>query len=79
MSAFQERFARRDDAIARRYDYDDRVQFVVDLGPGCEGSVDVVDGTAMVVVDDDQYEFELPAGEARASMANGVVTVEVSR
>lgn len=79
MSTFQERFARRGDAIARRYEYDDRVQFVVDLGPGCEGSVDVIDGTAMVLVGDEQYEFELPAGEARASMSNGVVTVEVSR
>lgn len=79
MSAFQERFARRDDAIARRYEYDDRVQFVVDLGPGREGSVDVLEGAAIVVVGDEEYEFEIPVGEARASMSNGVVTVEVSR
>jgi hypothetical protein len=77
MSAFQERFARRDDTVARRYDYDDQVVFVADLGPGREGSVDILGDTAIVVVDDEQYEFEIPAGEARGSIANGVVTVEV--
>lgn len=79
MSAFQERFARRDDTVARRYDYDDQVVFVADLGPGKEGTVDVLEGTAIVVVGDEQYEFEIPVGQARASMANGVVTVEVSQ
>lgn len=79
MSAFQERFARRDDTIARRYDYDDQILFVADLGPGREGSVDVLDGTVIVVLGDEEYEFEIPAGEARGSIANGVVTVEVDR
>jgi hypothetical protein len=77
MSAFQERFARRGDTLARRFDYDDLVVFVADLGPGRDGSVDVVGETAIVVVDDEQYEFDLPAGEARGSIVNGVVTVEV--
>jgi hypothetical protein len=77
MSTFQERFARGGDTLARRFDYDDLVVFVADLGPGRDGSVDVVGETAIVVVDDEQYEFELPAGEARGSIVNGVVTVEV--
>jgi hypothetical protein len=77
MSAFQERFARREDTLARRFDYDDQVVFVADLGPGRDGTVDILGDTAIVVVDDEQYEFEIPAGEARGSIANGVVTVEV--
>lgn len=79
MTAFQERFARREDAIARQYDYEDRTVFVADLGPGRDGSIDLLEGTAIVVVGDEQYEFDVPEGEARASMSNGVVTVEVKR
>jgi hypothetical protein len=67
----------RTDAIARRYQYGDRTVLVVDVGAGVEGSVDVVDGTAIVVVGDDQYELALPEGTASAFMKNGVVTIEV--
>lgn len=63
----------------RHYEYDDEHVVVADLGVGHEGAVDVVDGTAIVVLKDDQYELDLPAGEARAFMKNGVVTVEVDR
>ena len=42
-----------------------------------DGSVDIVDGTAIVVVGDEHYEFEVPAGASRAVMNNGVVTVEL--
>lgn len=79
MVAFQERFARRDDAVARRYEFDDQVVFVADLGPASEGTVDVLGDTAIVVVGDEQYEFELPEEGARTSMNNGVVTIEVDR
>jgi hypothetical protein len=61
----------------RRYEYDDRSVLVADFGAGVDGTVDLVGDTAIVVVDDDQYEFEVPAGvAARASMNNGVLTVE---
>lgn len=61
----------------RRYEYDDAVVLAADLGPGVDGSVDVVDETALVVAGDEQFEFPVPAGEAAASISNGVVTVEV--
>jgi hypothetical protein len=62
----------------RRYERDGRAGLVVDFGPGAEGSVDLVGDTAIVVVGDDQYEFEVPTGvTTRASMNNGVLTVEV--
>jgi hypothetical protein len=64
----------------RRYQYDGRSVLAVDFGPGVEGSVDLVGDTAIVVVDDDQYEFEVPEGiAARASVNNGILTVEVEQ
>jgi hypothetical protein len=64
------------DGPVRHYEYADGDVIAADFGP-VEGSVDVVDGTAIVVVDDEQYEFEVPARGASAVMNNGVVTIEV--
>ena len=62
----------------RRYERDGRAGLVVDFGAGTEGTVDLVGDTAIVVVGDDQYEFEIPVGvTTRASVNNGVLTVEV--
>jgi len=69
----------------QRYDYAEESVVVADTAFADEQvSVDVVDGTAMVVVEADgesrQYELDLPDGEvARAFINNGIVTVEVSR
>lgn len=65
------------DALVRRYEYDDAL-LVVDFGH-TEGTVDLVDGTAIVVVDGEQYEFDVPATASRGIMNNGIVTVEVER
>jgi len=63
-----------------RYEYDDVVVLAADFGAGAgDGSVDVVDGTAIVVVGDRQEEFPVPGNVAEASINNGVVTVEVER
>lgn len=63
----------------RRYEYDEGMVFAADFGTTFdEGSVDVVDGTVIVVVDDEQHEFDLPQGaDAQAFMKNGVLTVEI--
>jgi len=63
-----------------RYEYDDAVVLVADFGPAAgDGSVDVVDGTAIVVVGDRQEEFPVPENVAQASINNGVVTIEVEQ
>jgi hypothetical protein len=67
--------------MVRQYDYDEEGLFVVDLGhavraSGHAGHVDVVDGTAIVVVDDRQYEFDVTADASRGIMNNGIVTIE---
>ena len=66
------------EAAVRHYEYDDSDVLVADFGP-VEGSVDVADGTAIVVIGTDQHEFDVPGEIDRAAMNNGVVTVEVER
>jgi hypothetical protein len=75
-----QRFANRD-VVARRYEYTDGDVLAFDLGAGTEGAVDVVDGSLVVVLGDDQYETDLPedARGAQATINNGVVTVELQR
>lgn len=72
----QQRFVGEDGPVSR-YEYEDAVVFAVDLGVAEDAHVDVVDGTVMVVVGDQQYDFEVPEGDAEAFIKNGVVTVEV--
>ena len=64
------------DGVVRQYEYERESVVVADFG-GIDGSVDVVDETAIVVVDGKHHEFEVPAGASRAVMNNGVVTVEL--
>jgi hypothetical protein len=71
-----QRFAERD-VVARQYQYADGDVLAFDLGAGATGAVDVVDGTLVVVVDDDQFEMELDGRPAQATINNGVVTVEM--
>ncbi|MFQ3319535.1 MAG: hypothetical protein ACI8UR_000036 [Natronomonas sp.] len=66
------------DGVVRRYEYEAEDILVADFGH-VEGSVDVVDGTAIVIADGEQYEFDVPVGASRAIMNNGIVTVEVER
>ena len=66
----------RGDGLVRRYDYEAESLVVADLGD-VEGTVDLVDGRAIVVADGDQAEFDVPEGASRAFMTNGIVTVEV--
>lgn len=65
-------------ASLRRYEYDDGVVFAGDLGRGSDAMVDVVDDTAIVAVDDDEYDLDLPSGDAQAFIHNGVLTIEVT-
>ncbi len=63
--------------LVESYEYDDRTVIAVDLGPGTDPVVDVVDGTAIVIVDGDQREFDLPPEAVQGVNSNGVVTFEV--
>ncbi|MFQ3283631.1 MAG: hypothetical protein ACI9TI_002525 [Natronomonas sp.] len=78
MSEYTQSIRGEVDGLVRHYEYDDSAVLVADFGP-VEGNVDVVDGTAMVVVDDDQYEFDVAEDVDHAIMNNGVVTLETER
>jgi len=76
------RHSQRDEVLYRRYDDDGRTVIVADFGSAVDdASVEVVDGTAIVVIDgrdgSRQYEFDVPAGTATTLIRNGVLTIEV--
>jgi hypothetical protein len=71
----KEQLGAADVDVGRRVD-DDRVEIVADFGPGAGPSVDVVDGTVILVADE-QYELEVE-GDVQAAERNGVVTIEVN-
>jgi hypothetical protein len=66
----------RDDHVVRTVETADGIQYVVDLGRDSDGTVDVVDETAIVVLDDWQYEIALLDGDAEAFIRNGVLTID---
>lgn len=79
-------FNEQTEQVVRQYDYDDASVVVADLGMNDDSlSIDVVDGTAILVLDAGtgdpvQRELELPDGDPVATLINnGVVSVEVSR
>jgi hypothetical protein len=75
----------KQDAVVGRYDYGDERVLVADLGAAeDEGTIDVVDGTVILVLEGEdeavQHEFEAPEGTVeKALINNGVVTVEVEQ
>ena len=75
-----EQLARDTGQMVRQYEYDDSEVVAVDFGTEKAGaSVDVVDGSVIVVFADEQREFDLPAdaADAQAFMKNGVLTIEL--
>jgi HSP20 family molecular chaperone IbpA len=68
-----------DETPLRRFEYDDSVVLAADMGAAEDATVDVVDGTVIVVASGEQYEQQLPgADDARAFINNGVLTIELS-
>ena len=74
----RQQFVDEQGPVSRMEYADGSTVLAADIGPGRDASVDVVGDTAIVVVGDEQYDFELPEGShAQAFMKNGVLTVEV--
>ncbi|ADB63052.1 hypothetical protein Htur_4232 (plasmid) [Haloterrigena turkmenica DSM 5511] len=72
------RFLREADqggAVVRTYDYDDESIIVVDLGQMSDIETDLVGKTAIVVIGDRQFEFELPPDASDISIKNGILTI----
>ena len=65
--------------VVRHLEDGDGTTIVVDFGPShTELDTDIVDDTLIVIDEaDEQYELDIPAGEASTFMRNGVLTIEV--
>lgn len=61
----------------RKREYDNETIILVDFGDDSgELSMDVVDDTAIVVVDGQQLEFEVPAEASEVTVNNRILTIE---
>lgn len=62
--------------IMSEREYDEDSVIAVDFGPlSGDPSVDIVEGTAVVVIDGKQLEFDLPAGANDITVNGGVLTI----
>lgn len=67
----------RSDAVVRTLEYEDGSVIAVDFGHAVGDLViDVVGSTAIVLADDEQFEFELPPEASDVSARNGILTIE---
>lgn len=65
-----------DDAVVREVEGEDGSVIIVDFGSdAADMSVDVVGETVIVVMDDRQFQFELPAGASGVTANNGILTI----
>lgn len=74
--SIKQQFAAQDVEV-RRYEYDDSMMLAADFGYTESASVDMVDDTAIVIAEGEQYDIEIE-GDASASITNGVLTIEVN-
>ncbi|WP_436346467.1 DUF7127 family protein [Natronorubrum sp. FCH18a] len=66
----------REEITITKREYDGEQVIAVDFGPtGDTPSLDVVDGTAIVVVDGTQLEFDVPADATDVTVNDGILTI----
>lgn len=63
--------------LIETYTYDDQTLIAVDLGPDADPVVDVVDETAIIVLNDNQWEIDVPENSVQAVNSNGILTFKV--
>ncbi|WP_313695867.1 DUF7127 family protein [Halorarum halobium] len=78
----QPQYSGRAERFVRRYDYDDRTVLAADTGAADDAlSVDILEETAIVVVDRDgdeeEFELDLPGSAATVDTQNGVLTITI--
>lgn len=77
----QEELTRQADTFARHYRQGNTEVIALDFGPSAGPiSVDVVDGTAILVPKEDQagqFDIDLPDGDVDVTTNNGIVTITI--
>lgn len=66
-----------EDVTISHREYDDESVIAVDFGH-VEGkpTVDIVDDTAIVVLENEQYEFDVPADASEVTVNDGILTIK---
>jgi hypothetical protein len=66
----------RQNTVATEHEYDGESLIAVDFGrTHADLTVDIVDDTAIVITDSDQFEFDLPSEASEVTANNGVLTI----
>lgn len=71
--------AEADDVTITQREYDGTSELTVDFGPDVDATVDVVGDLAIVVADDEQYEFEVPDETSEISTNDGMLIIRSER
>lgn len=67
----------QEDVSITRREYDDEEDvMVVDFGRGTEAKLDVIDGLAIVVAGDRQFEFEIPDEATEVTTNDGMLIIK---
>lgn len=67
----------KQDTVVAEHEYDGESFIAVDFGRNhADLVVDIVGSTAIVVTDNDQFDFALPSEASGVTTNNGVVTIE---
>ncbi|WP_306054498.1 hypothetical protein [Natronococcus wangiae] len=70
----------KDDVTITERKYDEEHVIAVDFGPrGGTPTLDVVDETAIVVVDGDQFEFDVPSDASAVAVNDGILTIRAEQ
>lgn len=65
----------REDITISRREYDGENVVAVDFGRGVEAKLDIVGDTAIVVVGDRQFEFEVPREATEVTTNDGMLLI----
>ncbi|WP_137285265.1 DUF7127 family protein [Halorussus salinisoli] len=66
----------QEDITISRREYEDENVIVIDFGRGVEAHLDVIDGTAIVVAGDRQFEFEIPDEATDVTTNDGMLIIK---
>ena len=65
----------QEDITISRREYEDENVIVVDFGRGVDAKLDIIDGTAIVVAGDRQFEFEIPEDATDVTTNDGMLII----
>lgn len=71
--------AEEEDVAITRREYEGENVVAIDFGADVDARLDVVDGTAIVVAGDRQFEFEVPPEATEITTNDGILVIREER